>query len=492
VSQEADVGDSAATGRRTASVVSLAALLVMGCLGDPRDRDRDAGSEPPPAATTGEATPTDGARATEAATRGPGASPGAATASPRPSPVGYSPPPIEGRLSIWTFAQGDDEEPIKAYIAEFERRYPTVDARLVVIPEDNYTAKVNTSLQARDPPDIAIIEDLRWAKAGDVVELTAHLQAWGVPVADFNPGGMGRMALESDPAKGVYGIGDFLGGFPMVFNRGLFDEAGVEHPPTDRSLSFDEYDAICRAIARPAEDPSQALYGCAAHDSGYAMEVADAFGPDGRQIIGNGNSDAMVQAFEVGTALVRDGIAPSGSALDAIGGESDLFAEGKIAITGTDFTEIDKYLANGIDFGIVPFYAVQGPEPVIDTFTAPWGTFVQSRNPQAALEFLRFLATDAQLIRTQESPDPPLRLSIAAEVGYGADDPLKQQYLDVLSHARPQVFVPNGVEAWDPGEVVRKMTVEGMTEARPILDPMVQEAQVELDRVWAQWEELGP
>lgn len=412
------------------------------------------------------------------------------TAPPAPTPT-PAPVPVSGTLRLWTFAQGDDEVPIKAYLAEFKARNPDLDVKVNVIPEDNYTAKVNTALQAHQPPDIAIIEDMRWAKVGRVVRLNDALAQWGVPVEDFNPGGMGRMALEGDPAQGVYGIGDFLGGFVMVYNKQLFDEAGLPHPAVDRSMSFQEYDALCRALAKPADDPAQAVFGCSMGDNFYSLQGDDVFGADGRQITGNGDSDAMVNAFDIGTALIRDKVAPSGSTLDAIGGESDLFAQGKIAMTGTDFTEVPKYAANGIDFGIIPFPAVEGPEPVIDTFTAPWGTFTESSNPDAALAFLRFLATDAQRIRPQVSEDPPLRTSIAQELRYGEGDPIKEAYRAVLSHAHGGVFVPNGVEGWDPGEVVRKMTVEGKTDARPILDQMVADTQPELDRVWQEWEKLG-
>ncbi|MEA2348117.1 MAG: multiple sugar transport system substrate-binding protein [Thermoleophilaceae bacterium] len=498
--------------RRIPAKVTLfvaVALIAAGCLGDPRAKT-DAPPTGPAARTPATATtppgtftgiPATNPPATSGGTSGPGSTPaptdppGPTTPPVEPTLPPYTPPPLSGKLTVWTFAQGEDEVPIKAYLKEFQARYPDVDTKLVVIPEDNYTAKVNTSLQAHNPPDIAIIEDMRWAKSGRVVELTPWLQAWGVPIEDFSPGGIGRMALEADPAKGVYGIGDFLGGYVSVYNKALYTAAGVPEPPADRSLSYDEFAANCRAIGKPASDPAQALYGCAAQDNLYSLRAADVFGADGRTIVGNGNADAMVHAFEVGSSLISDGMAPSGTALDALGGdgESDLFAQGKIAVTGTDFTEVNKYKANGVDFAIVPFYAVY-PEkgPLLDTFTAPWGTFTKSSNPDAALEFLRFIATDAQRIRPTITPDPPLRISIAQEVGYGADDPIKQQYLKLLGFAQAQVFVPNGVEAWDPGEVVRQMTVEHKTDARAILDPMVQDAQREVDRVWRDWEELAP
>ncbi len=430
-----------------------------------------------------------------------GGRPTAPTAAPSGAPSGSggagsavpaSSAEPSGTLNIWTFAQGDEEVPIEAYAAAFKERYPNVDPRIVVIPEDNFTAKVNTALQAHQPPDIAVIEDMRWAKAGRVVELTPYFDAWGVDVADFNPGGLGRMALEGDPDKGVYGVGDFLGGFVMVYNKTLFDDATVEYPPIDRSLTIQEYAEICRAIGKPAEDPAQALYGCASHDNAYGLLGREVFGEDGRTIVGNGNSPEMVEAFNVGTALIREGVAPSGSVMDTLGGESDLFAQGRIAIAGTDFTEIEKYRENDIDFGLAPFYVIKEGESTVDTFTAPWGAFTEARNLPAALEFVRFMATDAQELRVTVSPDPPLSTAVAEEVGYGEDDPIKQEYLQVLELAQTQVFVPNGVEAWDPGEVVRRMTVEGETDSKPILDQMVQEAQIEVDRVWREWEELGP
>lgn len=486
---------------RLAALAVAVALVATGCLGDPRDRA--IGSPTLPAVPSHVATPAPAASDPTAAgspppTIAPG---GSATVQGTPGPtetlgptaVPYSPPPIQGRLSIWTYAQGDKEIPIRAYIKAFHERYPTVDAKLVVIPEDNYSAKVNTALQAASPPDVAIIEEPRWIKVGRVVDLAPWLQAWGVPISDFPAGGLARMTVDSDPSR-VYGVGDYLGGYVMAYNKALYAAAGLTAPPADRSLSYDEYAANCRAIAKPDPDPAKALYGCSSQDNIYSLKLSDVYGPDGRHISGYGDSDAMVHAFDVGTSLVNDKVAPSNQVLDAIGGdgEADLFAQGRIAVIPTDFTQVDKYAANGIDFGIVPFYAVEGTDPVLDSWTAPWGTFNGSSNPDAALEFLRFIATDAQRIRPTITPDPPLRMSIANELHYGADDTIKEQYLHVLSFAKPQVFVPPGGEAWDPGEVVRQMTVEGKPDARPVLDPMVQKAQKELDRLWQEWEDLAP
>lgn len=425
----------------------------------------------------------------------PTASSPVAPASPPPAdgsarPGSPSPAPVTGTITVWTIAQGDDEVPIKAYEKAFEAQNPGADVKIVVVPEEGYPPKVQTSLQAGNPPDIALLEPdiVATMKAGRWVDLAPHLASWGVDPDDFNQGGLARGMIESDPSKGIYAIGDFLAGNVLVYNTALFEAAGVEPPPADRSLTYQEYDRICRSVGKPASNPAAAVFGCSVPDWGFLFSPV--FGSDERTALGNMNSPAMAEAFRIGAALINDGYAPGAALLDTLG-ESDLFAQGKIALTWTDFTEIDKYKENGIDFGLAPFYVLEGEPDYVDVFTAAWGAMKDSPNPDGALAFMRFIATDAQRIRTEVSPDPPLSTKVAEELDYGEGDPIKQQYLEILKLAPPPGFVPPGVDAWDPAEVMRLLTVEGRTDVQAILDEMAAASQVELDRAWQQWESLG-
>jgi multiple sugar transport system substrate-binding protein len=410
---------------------------------------------------------------------------GAASAEPT------APPDLSGDLSIWTYPQGDDETSLKAYKAAFEKLYPSVTVKISVVPEDTYGTKVNTALQAHKPPDIAIIEDRGWMKAGRVLDLTPYYASWGVNTADFNPGGLARAAVEGKVEDGVFAVGDFLGGNIFVYNKALFDAAGIPYPAADTSLTIQEYAEICRKLAKPSNDPSKAVYGCSMPEWAPGIQSKDVFGPDGRSAEGNLNSPEMVEAFNIAGALVREKAAPGGTVLTAIG-ESDLFAEGRLGITWTDFTETPKYDAANLDYGLAPFLVIKPGESFVDTWTAAWGTFVESENQAAGLEFLRWLATEGQVVRLQTSADPSLSMPVAEANGYGQGDPTKEAYLQVLSAAaQPQVFVPPGVEAWDPAEVMRQLTIGGQTDAKPILDKMAAATQTELDRVWADWEKVG-
>lgn len=400
-------------------------------------------------------------------------------------------PDLSGDLTIWTYPQGDDEKSLKAYKAAFETLYPNVRVKISVIPEDTYNTKVNTALQAHKPPDVAVMEDRAWMKAKRVLDLTPYYAAWGLDIADFNPGGLARAAVEGNVKDGVYAVGDFLGGNVFVYNKAMFDAAGIPYPAADKSLTIQEYAEICRKLAKPNSDPTKTVYGCSIPEWAPGIQSKDVFGADGRQAQGNLNSPEMVDAFNIAGALVREKAAPGGTALTAIG-ESDLFAQGRLGITWTDFTETPKYQAANISFGLAPFLVIKSGESFVDTWTAPWGTFTESTNQPAALEFLRWLATEGQAVRMQTSADPSLSMSAAKAADYGAGDPVKEAYLTVLSAAaKPQVFVPPGVNAWDPAEVMRLLTIGGKTDATPILDKIAATTQTELDRVWTEWEKLG-
>ncbi len=386
---------------------------------------------------------------------------------------------------------------IDAYIKAFEEKHPDIKISYSALPEEDYQTKVATALAASSPPDAAVIENKGWMKTGKVVDLTDQFALWGVDPNDFNPGGVGRITLEGNLNDGIFAVGDFLGGNVLFYNKDLFDAAGLEYPPTDKSLTWPEYAELCRALAKPSRNPVEAVYGCSVPAYSFGIWTKWLYGDDGRHAIGNINSPEMVEAWNLGTALVREGMAPNSSVMEAFpAGESDMFAQGKLAMTQSDFSEAAKYEAQGINFGIAPFWVLSGSESFVDTWTSAWGTFVDSPHPEAALEFIKFMATDAQAVRAEVSPDPPFNMKVAEELNWGEGDPIKQQYLEVLKQAKPQgppphpfFVMPEG--AYDADEIYRLMTVEGQTDAKPLLDAEAEKTQPLLEEGWRLWEEMG-
>lgn len=441
------------------------------------------------AATTAPAATTSAAGANEpAATTAPAASDAPATAEPAATGE-------KTVLTIWTYLAADDPV-MAAYEKEFEAKHPNIDIQHTAIPEDDYQVKVETALSANDVPDVAFIENRAWMKAGKVVELSEQMKTWGVDPKDFNTGGLARLTWDLN--QGIYAVGDFLGGNVIFYNKKMFDDAGIPYPSATKSLTTQEYADLCTKLAKPNADPTKAIWGCSMPDWGLRINQAWVYGTDGHKSEGNLNSPAMKEAYQIATKLDHDGIAAgssvvgSGSGGGGLGSESDLFAQGKLAMTWSDFTDATKYKQSGISFGLMPFFVPKGAASFVDVWTAPWGTFKSSKHQAEALEFLKFIATDAQYLRAKVSSDPPLSTKVANEIAWGKSDPVTQQYLQVLSIAPGQPFVPplpEGAVPWD--DIWSQMLEKPGTDAGPLLDQTAATAQGALDQGWKDWDSLG-
>jgi len=205
----------------------------------------------------------------------------------------YSGPAVT--LQVWTYPQ-DDPTLFASEKALFEKLNPKISLRYVVLPESNYGTKISTTLQARKPPDVAIIEDQAWMKAGKVVRLNSYLPQWGVKISDFNPGGLGRLALQGNPQLGMYAVGDWMDGNVLVYNKKLFRQAHVPFPSSDRSMTWQQYASVCRKVARLDSNPTKTVFGCSVPDWSFGIWRKWLFGSDGHHALGHMNSPAMVQA----------------------------------------------------------------------------------------------------------------------------------------------------------------------------------------------------
>ena len=95
----------------------------------------------------------------------------------------------------------------------------------------------------------------------------------------------------------------------LVFNRAIFDAAGVAYPSPDDSMTFQEYSEICRQLAQPSDDPATNVYGCSM-PADIAFGFYPIYGDDGRTAEGNMNAPELAEAFEIGAALINEGLAP--------------------------------------------------------------------------------------------------------------------------------------------------------------------------------------
>jgi Zinc-binding dehydrogenase/Bacterial extracellular solute-binding protein len=206
-------------------------------------------------------------------------------------------------------------------------------------------------------------------------------------------------------------------------------------------------------------------------------------------LVADGRLD--LKPLKLTVKLERDGLSASESAIGSLGSESDLFAQGKLAMTWSDFTEATKYKNSGIKFGIMPFYVLEGKDSFVDTWTSPWGTFKDSKHQQEALEFLHFIATDAQTLRPKISSDPPLSTKVAQSINWGKGDSVTEEYLKALSVAPGQPFVPPLPEGLPWDDVWTTLQEDESAKAGPLLDDLAKQVQEATDQAWKDWDQLG-
>ena len=120
-------------GRRTPGILMAGVLLVSAC-----------GSSSP-------------------STSGSPSSPGSAgSASPGASSAPTAAEPVT--LDLWVF-EGEDGI-LPAFKQGFESSHPNITLEVTLVPEDLYVTKLDTAFAAGSPPDVALMYEARWLKAG--------------------------------------------------------------------------------------------------------------------------------------------------------------------------------------------------------------------------------------------------------------------------------------------------------------------------------------
>jgi maltose-binding protein MalE len=112
-------------------------------------------------------------------------------------------------------------------------------------------------------------------------------------------------------------------------------------------------------------------------------------------------------------------------------------------------------------------------------------------HPKEAEEFVDYVATEGQRLRYQTSGDMPLDLNIAKEVNWANGIPGREDGLEVLSHARPMVFVPNRWDVAGPYYDAWGFVLDGEKTAQEALDDAAPAIQENLDKAWEDWNSQG-
>jgi multiple sugar transport system substrate-binding protein len=311
---------------------------------------------------------------------------------------------------------------------------------------DHALEKLTVALNAGEQPDITYQYGTsmpQLATAPGVLDLTDKVQDPNFNWDDFSEGA--RQAATVDGQ--VFGIPALIDNLAIVYNKDLFQQAGVDEPTAD--WTWDDFTAAAKALTDPSKQqfgfafPIDASEDTVWHYDAMLWEAGgDILNADNTQAAFN--SDAGVQAL---TTLQQMAVTDKSVFLDQqnTGKIDSLFNAGKIGMLVTGPWALSAYPDVNYGVQIMPSYAggshatIAGPDM--------WVIFDNDGHGDAAWQFMQWFTAPAQVkADSMESGHLPIRNSVVQEPGFV--DQFDQKF---------------------PGEGLFAQNLENVTKARPVI-----------------------
>ena len=353
--------------------------------------------------------------------------------------IGYTPPPPEN--------QSFEYLSIDRMVKEFEAQNPDITIELQYVNSDNALQKATVAIQGNQQPDISYQYGTNMAQLAEspkIVDLTDRVQENGYNWDDFYPGEQ-AVATVDDRVLGVPALVDNLA---VVYNKDLFEQAGVPEPTAD--WTWDDLRAAASAIT----DPANKVFGLVFPVDGSETTVWEyeaMLWAAGGEILNDDNteaafnSEAGVRALSTIADITQDGSMYLDFQPDS-GKSGQLFNSGKIGMIITGPWDLSGFPDVNYGVQVMPSFDAGGSH---QTIAGPDNWVIFDNGParvDAAWKFLSFMTSPDQVL--QDSLDTshlPTRASVAGMSAFQAfytTYPGTQVFVDNLKNvlqARPSI-----------------------------------------------------
>jgi multiple sugar transport system substrate-binding protein len=363
-------------------------------------------------------------------------------------------------------------------LAPFERDHPgiTVQQQSAGTGQAEYRERILTSMLAGTPPDVFLLDNIdvpAFTSRGVTLDLSPYLQRLGVDLSRYD-----------STVLGIFRRGDALYALPkgyspmvMVYNKDLFDRAGLPYPTDD--WTWDDFVRIAKILTRDTDGDGQIDQWGTAFDRRVFLWVpwvwsggGDVLCPDGTKASGCLDAPASVAAIRWYTEWVtRDSIVPRVFNLRrSLGDNQRLFNSGKVALLTVGHFWIPMmrpYVTDGrlrIGFVEIPHRVGASPQTVI--YASGFAVPATASHRRLSIQLAAFLAdSQAQAIRVAGGLELPTLTGAATALEAGDTSGWEAVFLRASRHAR----VPWGarIERWREVEValpdlMDRVTLEGV------------------------------
>ncbi|MEV5846447.1 extracellular solute-binding protein [Streptomyces sp. NPDC051985] len=311
-------------------------------------------------------------------------------------------------IEWWNISTTNPTKGVWAALAKkFEAQNPKVKIKIVQLENDAYKSKMTALTASGKLPDIfhtwggGVLQ--QQVDAGLVKDLTDPTKAW----AD------GLLPVAKEPYlldNKTYGIPFDIGMIGFWYNKALFKKAGISTPPATWSAFLDAVKKLKAAGITPLALAGKESWTGMYYWAYLAMRTAgiDALkkADEDKDFTGAGFVEAGqhlkdlvdLQPFQKGF-LGAAYSTPTGQAATVGNGKAAMELMGQWA----PVVEADAGKGVGANLGFFPFPAVEGGKgTVTEVFGGGGGHALRADAPQAAVDFLKFFAsetTDVELVK---------------------------------------------------------------------------------------------
>lgn len=237
-------------------------------------------------------------------------------------------------------ASGGDEETLQKMYEAFHEEYPNITVEIETIGFDDYFTQMQTRVAGGTAPDcyeLNIENFSACANKGVLAEITG---------VDLNR--IDETALNAFNVGGKqYGLPGNFSNVVLVYNKDLFDQAGLDYPTND--WTQDDVQAAAEAI-RALGDDIYGIYQPVTYNEFY--KVAAQYGgsllsEDGTQFTINSPENVEAAQMMVDRVLVSN-VQPTEVQMGGMG-DWDLFMSGRLGMIPTGIWAFSSF-ADGCDF----------------------------------------------------------------------------------------------------------------------------------------------
>ena len=262
-------------------------------------------------------------------------------------------------IELWTF---EEEDFLATLESDFEAANPNIDLDITAYPEENYGVKLDTAIAAGKEPDLTLYPGPEEIRAGLIMPIDDMVAEEGIDLSTYvpaivEPGDELSCAWEDH----LYCLGSFAGSVQMLYNKDMFDAAGIPYPAPWPPMTPDEFvDIACQLT-----DAENEVWGGAASDPLSYMPGDMLYSPDGRTATGYVNGPEVVHQVDVLASGFEQGCFPAPNAVDPWSQGMDYFSKGQLGMVITDFAGLEKVEKAGINYGSTAPPTPEGVDPVL-------------------------------------------------------------------------------------------------------------------------------